>query len=144
MIVQVEIVVVEVVIASYGILAINFATRDECRLTADIAQFVEQVACFFPADAFHLDRCVGQITGLCIVGEGQVSHADHLAHQFHLFLGHTVIEPSSVSEDGIYEDPGALFALFPTVSSYELGLFVAEHQSCADGIETEAEFFPYG
>ena len=68
-VVQMEVGAVEVVVASYGILAINLTTGNQGRLTAYLTQFIEQIASLAPADAFHLDGGVGKITGLRIVGK---------------------------------------------------------------------------
>ena len=38
----------------------------------------------------------------------------------------------------------ALLALLHAVAGHKLGLFVTEHQSCTDGIETESQFLPHG
>ena len=95
-----EVTVVEMVVASHGILTVDLATRDESRLTAYLAQFVEQVACFFPGDALHVDGSASEIAGLGIVGEGEMSHTDHLTHQFYLSLRHAVIQSSTITEDG--------------------------------------------
>ena len=125
-------------------MAVDLTTGNQCRLTTHIPQFIEQVACLFPTDATRLDTGAGQVTGLGIVREGQISHRHHLTHQFHLTLGHTVIQLSAVAEDRINEDNRTVLALFLTVTCHEFGLFFTEHQTGADGIKRETQFLPNG
>ena len=144
MILQVEIGIIVMVVAHHGILPLDLTTGNEQGLTADAAHPVYQLFCLHPRDAFHLDGGIGEITGLGIVGEGEVGHADHLPHEFHLTFGHAIVEPSAIAEDGIDEDGGAQCALFSAIASHEFGLFLAEHQARADGVEAEAQFLPDG
>ena len=141
---QMEVLPVVVVIGGYGILPVDLAAGDKSRLAANLAQFVEQRLGFFPADALHVDRRTRQIAGLGVVGEGEMSHADHLTHELHLALGHAVIKAPAVAEDGVYEDRCALGTLFLAIACHKFGLLVAEHQACADGIERETQLLPYG
>ena len=73
-----------------------------------------------------------------------MGYGNHLAHQFYLPFCHTVIEPSTIAEDGVDEDRRALSTLFLAVAGHKLGLFLTEHQTRADGIKREAELLPYG
>ena len=140
---QMEILAVHVVVARNCVLSVNLTAGDEHRFAADAAQFVQEFACLIPGDTLHLDGCACQITGFGIVREGQIGDSYHIAHQFYLPFCHTVIEPSTVAEDGIYKYRCSLCALFLAVACYQFCLLVAEHQSSADSVNREAKFFPY-
>ena len=140
---EVEVCVVIVVVGGYGILTVDLTAGDDHRLTAYLAQSVEECLGLFPRDTLHVDRGIGEVTGFGIVWEGEMGHRHHFAHQFHLSLGDTVIEPSAVAEDGVYKDGSAQGALFLAVASHEFRLIVAEHEACTDGVEGKSELFPH-
>ena len=130
------------IIAGHRILTIDLTTRNQCRQAADATQFVKQRTSLFPGNTLHVDRRIRQVAGLGIVREGQMGHGDHFTHQFHLPIGHTVVEPSAITENRIHKDRCSQSPLFLTVAGHKFGLFFTEHQTCTDGIKREPEFFP--
>ena len=67
-----------------------------------------------------------------------MGYSYHLAHQFYLAIGHTIVKTTAIAQNRVYEYDGTLLALLSAVVGHEIGLLVAEHQSCANGIEAEA------
>lgn len=123
---------------------IDTGTGDYHRSGTQRNDGVEHATSLVPRESLFAIGGIGEQTGLGVVREGEVGHTDHLAHQLYLTMGHTVVETTGIAHDRIDEDSGALFVQLLAIVGDERGLLLTEHQSGANGIETETKLAPHG
>ena len=124
--------------------AVDAGAGDQSRPGSKGNEAVEHAAGLRPIHAFGAERNASEVARLGVVGESEVGHADHFAHEFHLVLAHTVVEMATVAHDRVDKNGGALTAELTAVGRHQPGLFLTEHQPRTHCIETEAQLAPHG
>ncbi|CDA35302.1 unknown [Collinsella sp. CAG:166] len=132
-----------VIVTDDGVRAVDHSARNDHRLGAQRAHGVHKDAGLVGRDLL-CNRCIGEQTGLGVVGNRVVGALEQVPHEADRGLGHTGVELAVVAHDGVDEHLGALLRAAVTEVRNDTRLFLGHDKAGRDGVELKAEFLPDG